>query len=157
MMFGDLFKPSEFEAFVKDQTTNVKTWKSEFSLEIGMWHYAQGAWITCDSAADEEEWGGSANKETLTLCASNNTPHILHSTGIYGEYVWMDLTNKYYGVFVRSWMIDLVHLYWIGTWISLAVAPLIACLCSACQWKFCRCCGDGKDEDEDENESLPSR
>jgi len=95
LMFGNLLTPISFDAFVADRTKNVTFLGFDGDIQgsnaadsfpssaAGMWHYAQGALIAYDAAAQGEP----------ILCGTKPQPQIVHSVGLYGEYVWMEPTG----------------------------------------------------------------
>ena len=112
-------------AFVADRTAEVE-WQggdgSNKGLDVGYWHYAQGAWLArrrgLGGSERRRQVGSSDGAEASALCGAVPTPHVVHSLGLWGAYFWMDLTNDYYGVFVHSWAIDMRNMYWIGVTLS---------------------------------------
>ena len=135
-------------AFVADRTADVD-WHGDLGgnagLDVGAWHYAQGAWLACDAASEAADSDGKLGRSdgvaASSLCGAVPTPHVVHSVGYWGAYFWMDLTNGYYGVFVHSWAIDMRNMYWIGVTLSVFVSLLMVGL-----WylvvipKYCGCC-----------------
>jgi len=134
-----LFDEPILEDFTRDRTANVKTFKlferTKFENAAGFWHYAQGAWITCDAAAESSTNGIEAANE---LCGKSPTPRVLHSVGFWGAYAWIDLTNNYYGVFVHSWAVDLANMFWIALSLSLFCAVAFGFVSAFCCIR--RCC-----------------
>ena len=155
MYGGSVFRDSTvstgLEAFAADRTLDVVKWQSGdvggyAGLDIGTWHYAQGAWIACDAASEEAnedgKLGNSDGAKANEVCGVAPEPRVLHSFGFWGAYFWIDLTNMYYGVLVHSWAIDMRNMYWIGVCLSCFTSALVVGL-----WyrfitptKCCSCC-----------------
>ena len=135
-------------AFVLDRTAEVE-WQGDLGgnagLDIGTWHYAQGAWLACDAASEaansEGKLGSSDGVAASELCGAVPTPHVVHSFGLWGAYFWMDLTNDYYGIFVHSSAIDMRNMYWIGVTLSVFVSLLVVGLWYRVVIPKCACCG----------------
>mmetsp|Transcript_24932 Transcript_24932/g.79159 ORF Transcript_24932/g.79159 Transcript_24932/m.79159 type:complete len:460 (-) Transcript_24932:9-1388(-) len=124
--WGSLLEPAWFEEFTKDHNRHVRRIVGMLGKEpksvLGMWHYAQGEWIACDAAAEQEVVGIQQENK---ICGPEPQPRVLHSVGAFGFYVWMDLTNDYNGIFIHSWPEDLV----ICSIISVVTVSILSLLC----------------------------
>lgn len=77
-------------AFVADRTADIRDWQGDAGgntgLDIGTWHYAQGAWLACDAASEaadsEGRYGSADGTEANALCGKVPVPHIVHSNGM---------------------------------------------------------------------------
>jgi CubicO group peptidase (beta-lactamase class C family) len=135
--------------FTSDQTTTVpaldanwletfQDWTTDLRFKLGMWHYKQASWFPCDAIIG----GGQTRAQAESLCtaAGGPTPNIQHSFGAFGSYVWMDLTNNYYGVFIYNWsdrLDDELRSVVMGLIIGLVLASLLGgtCIFSAFTYK----------------------
>jgi len=105
LQFGNLLPDPWKERFLSAEyganITRSNSW--EQALQMGQWRYAQGHWIACDAAAEQnlDVQNISAAKQ---LC-SNLSPEIHHSVGAFGAYAWMDVTNNVFGVYIQNWLV----------------------------------------------------
>ena len=58
----------------------------------------------------------------------NGPDRILHSNGFWGFYPWIDFEEGYWGVFVHSWQIDAVNMFYL----SIAASLLGSILAGVC-------------------------
>lgn len=139
LYYGNLLTPASQLAYITDHTMGDVTFAAgdqdilgPEQIKAGSWHYTLGSWIACDAAAAAGY--PAASLEAEEVCGVAPQPKIVHSVGFQGEYVYIDLTNNYYGVFVASWTTDLWHFSWTGWGTGLAVlcALLVSCLCCCC-------------------------
>jgi hypothetical protein len=99
-MFGDLLSADLRDTMIENRCENVtdNNFYPVFGnpnltlvVSAGMYHYAQGMWVTCDSAS---EWALENLEENSTMeqfnaqCGVDPTPIIRHSVGVFGMYVW---------------------------------------------------------------------
>ena len=139
-----LFNEPDLANFTRDRTRAATAFRladwdeDDLSFSRGTWHYAQGAWLACDAAADARSTGLVRADE---LCGDAPSPRVVHSFGIWGCYAWIDLTNGYYGVFMHSWAVDLRNMFWIGLSLSVTCACAFGALCArVCAARCCAGC-----------------
>jgi len=104
LQFGNLLPDPWKERFLSaEYGANVTRSKGqgEGAMQMGQWRYAQGHWIACDAAA-EQNLEATDFPRVNQLCSSRS-PEIHHSVGMFGAYAWIDLTNNVFGVYMQNW------------------------------------------------------
>jgi len=120
VMFRGGLGPVMKDWLFTDHTKNVTRWLGlpggPPNPQYGMWHYAQGSWVTCDSASQIDHDGqhlyttdalmqAAKSKCVLTTDGGDNVAEY-HSLGAFGEYSWMAPDAGYYGVFMHDLLMD---------------------------------------------------
>ena len=154
LQFGNLLSQEEFKHFTADHTAQVERQVQSFPYStfylLGGWHYAHGHWRVCDAlAADsmKEEYKDKKKVYSWTeaneICgfklrhsSSGPLPNVHHSFGIFGSYVWMDLTNDYYGIYIQYH--NPFQVFERGTIIILVVYTLAVLVSIICGLMICR-------------------
>lgn len=154
LQFGGLLPAELFQQFIADHVVNVTKVLGVASRgglnTMGSWHYAQGEWISCDAVLEDQPMTWEEANAKCGGGANQPEPQVLHSVGAYGFYVWMDLTNKYYGVFVHSWVVELTQAAYI---LTPSCAALGLCVGIFSAWWCCLRQPDGVMELEEKSTS----